>query len=137
MFMGIPSTGIPYHFPSSASLGYATGLTENVDLSIPNSLVEVEIVVLAVAVAEQQRLFAFASAATVVAVVEYELPGFLPKRFVVGPEASLPAVALDPVVPSIVALVVLAELASLGTVVDTQVVAMAVPMFDIAAVVLA
>ena len=48
MSMGIPSTGIPYHFPSSASPGHAVGLTENVDPSIPSFPVEVEMVVLAV-----------------------------------------------------------------------------------------
>ena len=97
MSIGIPSTGIPYRFPSSASPGHATGLTENVSPSIPNSQIEIEMVVLAVQVAEQQQLFAFASASAVVVVVEFELPEFAPMQYVFGPEASLPVAALDQV----------------------------------------
>ena len=130
-------TGILDHFPSLASLGYAIGLTEHVDLSIPNPLVEIENVILAVQAVELRRLSAFAFAASAVAFAESGMPGFVPTQFGVGPEASLPAVALALVVPLIVALVVLVELAFLDTVVDTQVVAMAVPMVDIAVVVLA
>ena len=92
-------------------------------------------VVLAVQVAGQQRLLAFASASAVVVAVELELPDFVPKQYVLGLEASLPVVALDQVEPSIVVLVVLVELASSDSVVDTQVVAMAVAVLDIVAVV--
>ena len=131
--MGIPSTGIPYRFPSDASPGHDIGLTEGVGFPIPNSHVEIEMVVWAVQVVEQQQLSAFATASAVVVVAGFELPDFAPMQYLLGPEASLPFAALDQVVP-FVALVVLVELASFDIVADTQVVAMAVAVLDTVAV---
>ena len=91
MTMGIPSTSNLCHCPSSASRGHATGLTEIVSLSIPNFPVVIEKTVLVVAVADMLRLIAFASEATVAAVVEFGLPGFVPEQTVIGPEVPVPA----------------------------------------------
>ena len=130
--MGIPSIGIPCHFPIPASLGHANGLTET-GLSIPNFLIEM--VVLVVQQAVQQQLSVFASGAAVAEAVECMLPGFVPLQCWLGPEASLPVAVTDQVVPSVVALVALVEHASFDIVVGTPAVAMVEPVLVPAAVV--
>ena len=129
MYVDIPPTDIPYRFPSSASPGYAIGLTECSNSSFQ---IGVEMVVVVAPMTAQLRPVVFANVTSAGAFVEVELLESVLTPSVVRPEA--PAVALSQEVPLIAALVASVELASVHVVEDTQVVAMAVAAVDIAVV---